>query len=53
MNNQRIEVCYNLQISVDEKHKLILDHEITNEVTDNNQLSKMAKRAKEVLGLRS
>jgi len=51
MDDQRIEVCYNLQISVDEKHKLILDHEITNEVTDNNQLSKMAKRAKEVLGV--
>jgi DNA repair exonuclease SbcCD ATPase subunit len=48
---QRIEVCYNLQISVDEKNKLILDHEITDEATDNNQPGKMAKRAKEILGV--
>jgi len=26
VNNQRIEVCYNVQITVDDKHKLILDH---------------------------
>lgn len=49
--NQRIEVCYNVQFTVDEKHKLILDHEVTNEVKDQNQLSKMAKRAKEILGV--
>ena len=49
VNNQRIEVCYNVQITVDEKNKLILDHEVTNEVKDNNQLSKMSKRAKEIL----
>ncbi len=51
VNNQRIEVCYNMQFTVDEKHKLILDHEVTNEVKDQNQLSKMAKRAKEILGV--
>lgn len=49
VNNQRIEVCYNVQITVDDKHKLILDHEVTNEVKDTNQLSKMSKRAKEIL----
>jgi len=49
VNNQRIEVCYNVQITVDEKHKLILDHEITNDVKDNDQLTKMSKRAKEIL----
>lgn len=49
VNNQRIEVCYNVQVTVDDKHKLILDHEVTNEVKDNNQLSKMSKRPKEIL----
>ncbi len=49
VNNQRIEVCYNVQVTVDDKHKLILDHEVTNEVKDNKQLGKMAKRAKEIL----
>ncbi len=43
------EVAYNVQISVDAKHKLIVDHEVTNEGIDTNQLSSMAIRAKEVL----
>ena len=45
------EVAYNVQISVDNKHNLIVDHEVTNEVTDRAQLSTMAIRAKEVLGV--
>jgi len=45
----RTEVAYNVQISVDDRHKLILDHEVTNEVTDRDQLSTMAVRAKELL----
>ncbi|MBO8144617.1 MAG: IS1182 family transposase [Thermodesulfobacterium sp.] len=49
VNNQKIEVCYNVQMAVDEKHKMILDYEVTNEVKDTDQLSKMAKRAKEIL----
>jgi transposase len=47
----RTQVSYNVQVSVDEKHKLIVDHEVTNEVTDRSLLSQMAKRAKEVLGV--
>jgi transposase len=50
MNNQRVEVCYNVQATVDSKHKLILDHEVTNEGTDYNYLGKMAQRAKDILG---
>ena len=46
----RTQVAYNVQISVDEKHKLILDHEVTNEVTDRNLLSQMATRCKRSLG---
>jgi hypothetical protein len=51
MNNQRVEVCYNVQVTVDSKNKLILDHEVTNEGTDYGYLSKMALRAKETLGV--
>lgn len=51
VNNQKIEVCYNVQMVVDDKHKLIIDYEVTNEVKDEKQLSKMSKRAKEVLGV--
>ncbi len=49
LNNQKIEVSYNVQMSVDEKNKLILDHEVTNEANDIKQLSRMAKRAKKIL----
>lgn len=49
VNNQRIEVSYNVQMTIDDKHKLILDHEVINEVKDQDQLSNMAKRAKEIL----
>ena len=44
-------VAYNVQLSVDAKHKLIVDHEVTNEVTDLGLLSSMAKRAKQALGV--
>jgi transposase len=43
------QVGYNVQLAVDSKHKLIVDHEVTNAVTDRDQLSAMASRAKEVL----
>ena len=51
VNNQRVEVCYNVQVTVDSKNKLILDHEVTNEGTDYDYLSKMALRAKKTLGV--
>jgi len=51
LNNQKIEVCYNVQTTVDSKHKLIVDHKVTNEATDYGQLSQMSKRAKEILGV--
>jgi transposase len=51
--NRGTEVGYNVQISVDAKHKLIVDHEVTNECNDMRQLSSMALRAKEVLGVES
>jgi hypothetical protein len=48
---RRTDVCYNVQVAVDPKHKLIVDHEVTNAVTDLNLLSYMAKRVKDLLSL--
>lgn len=47
--NHGTQVGYNVQVSVDDKHKLIIDHDVTNEVNDFNQLERMASRAKEIL----
>ncbi|MFQ6052328.1 MAG: transposase, partial [Candidatus Hydrothermarchaeota archaeon] len=48
VNNQRIEVCYNVQFTVD-SNKLILDYEVTNDIKDGEHLSEMGKRAKQIL----
>jgi len=45
------QVCYNVQSAVDSKHKLIVAHEVVNEGVDYQQLSSMAREAKEVLGV--
>ncbi|MEW6567012.1 MAG: transposase [Chloroflexota bacterium] len=45
------DVGYSVQVSVDQKYKLIVDHEVTNAVTDRDLLSMMAKRAKESLAV--
>jgi transposase len=45
------DVCYNAQIAVDAKHHLIVAHDVTNEVTDLEQLEPMARAAKEALGV--
>jgi transposase len=44
-------VAYNAQTAVDSKHHLIVAQDVTNEVTDRNQLSPMALQAKETLGV--
>ena len=41
---------YNVQIAVDDKHKLIVASEVVNDGNDTGQLHKMAKAAKEQLG---
>ena len=48
---QAIQISYNIQFAVDAKHKLIVDHEVTNSVTDLGQLSPLALRAKELLAV--
>jgi transposase len=42
-------VGYNVQASVDAKHKLIVDVEATNSGNDSHELEKMATRSKEIL----
>jgi transposase len=49
INKNIVEVAYNTQSSVDDKHNLIIDYEATNE-TDAKALFDMAKRAKEIVG---
>jgi transposase len=42
---------YNVQIAVDDKHKLIVESEVVNDGNDTGQLHTMAKMAKEALGV--
>jgi len=42
---------YNVQIAVDDKHKLIVASEVVNDGNDTGQLYEMAKAAKEALGV--
>ena len=48
--NQR-KVCYNVQTAVDTKHHLIVAHEVNNLVSDRSQLTKMAQRASDAVGI--
>lgn len=43
------EVSYNAQTSVDDKHHLIAENDVTNECTDQHQLSDIAIKSKEIL----
>jgi len=44
-------VSFNVQTAVDEKHKLIVTHEVTNGITDRDQLSNIAIQTKQALGV--
>jgi transposase len=44
-------VAYNVQTAVDNKHHLIVAQDVTKDVTDRDQLSRMALEAKEPLGV--
>ena len=46
----RGEVSDNVQTAVDQKHHLIVDQEVTNEVLDNHQLFTMAHKTRQMLG---
>jgi hypothetical protein len=43
-------VGYNVQTAVDAKHHLIVEHEVTNVGSDRDQLSGMAKKARDAIG---
>jgi len=49
MSNGKMDICYNVQTAVDAKNKLIVEFDIINNATDNNQITPMAERAKEIL----
>jgi len=49
-NNNSVEVSYNVQASVDARHKLIADFKVINKPNDLGQLAPMALRAKKILG---
>jgi hypothetical protein len=46
-----MDVCYNVQATIDSKHNLIVDIEATNDTDDHFQLAKMSKQAKDILGV--
>lgn len=46
-------VGYNIQAAVDTKHHLIVTHEVTNDGVDRDQLSAMAKQARDAMGVES
>ena len=45
------DVSYNVQIAVDDKHHLIVAHEVTNAINDETELSNIALQAKEIFGV--
>jgi transposase len=45
----KVAVGYNVQIAVDSQHKLSVEQDVTKAITDDDQLSPMAMRAKETL----
>ena len=47
--NGKMDVCYNVQTSVDAKHKLIAEFEVTNNANDLNQFAPMAVKTQEIL----
>jgi hypothetical protein len=48
---QKLDVCYNVQTSVDAKKHLIVDYDVINNSTDHHQLVNGAEAAKQTLGV--
>jgi len=53
VNNNGVDVCYNVQTVVDSKYSLIVDCDVINNPTDHGQLSKMSKKAKDIFEVNS
>ncbi|GHU90508.1 transposase [Clostridia bacterium] len=52
-DGRNLDACYNVQTVADEKHKLIVDFEVTNCPDDSNALPKMTEMAKEIMEVNS
>jgi len=52
-NNNGNDVCYNVQTTVDSKHKLIVDFKVTNNPNDLGELDNMAFRVKKIFKVKS
>jgi transposase len=52
-NHGRLEPCYNIHVAVDDGNHLIVDYDVSNNSSDANALSPIAKAAKETLGVES
>lgn len=48
---RKLDVCYNVQTTVDSEHKLIVDFEVINRPDDFGNLHMMSQKAKEALGV--
>lgn len=48
-NNGRLDICYNVQSTVDSKNHFVIDAETVNDINDENQLSNMALKTKSLL----
>jgi transposase len=53
MKNGQTVAGYNVQIAVDDRHKLIVASEVVNDGNDTGQLYEMAKAAKQALGVKT
>jgi hypothetical protein len=49
--SQGTAVGYNVQVAVDAKHTLLVEHTVTNAVTDRDHLAPMALQAQAPLGV--
>ena len=48
-DNRPLDVCYNVQVTVDDKHCLIVDFDFADRSDDKGNLLNMSGRAKEIL----
>ena len=53
MSDGKLDVCYNVQSSVDSKNKMIVHFDVINTAQDKNQLPPMAVASAEMLGVKN
>ena len=50
-NHGKLEACYNAQIAVEGKNRLVVEYDVSNHASDHRELAPMALAAKEALGV--